>query len=278
MSDPDEMKPLMVQEVDLPDGPEPGTVCIGYLSGSDVSNKFLHSMLSLQRADQVHGWGRLQHDNWWFNQRSGVNVSRSRNTLVAQFLAMRDPAPEWLLMVDADMEFDAGALESLLAATQSPDQLVVGGLCLAFGADPNKPGETAVMSTVFDPGDEIPGIAIRPFQVLRAKDVKRNALREVYGTGAAFLLVHRQVLIDIAYMTSSRYGWFREVIIADSRQDVDMFEANDYWVSEDLTFCLNARAAGHRVFVHTGVEIRHVKPVVLSESLWRQFPKAVKPA
>jgi GT2 family glycosyltransferase len=273
MSDSDEMRPLMVVEQDLPEGPEPGTVMIGYLSGSNVSNLFLQSMLTLQRADSVEGFNRIQHRNWWLNQRSGVNVARARNTLVAKFLAMRDPAPEWLLMVDADMSFNAGALESLIRAADVPDRMVIGGLCIAFGADPDKPGENALMSTVFDAGEPLDGIGILPFQVLKPAQVQRGALRECYGTGAAFLLVHRQVLLDIAYMTSSKYGWFREIIIPDEREDVDMFDANDYWVSEDLFFCLQARAAGHRVFVHTGVEVQHAKSIKLTEKLWRSYAR-----
>lgn len=278
MSTDDEMQPLMVRENDLPDGPDPGTVMIGYLSGSSVSNGFMHSMLSIKEADREQGWGHLQHPNWWFNQRSGVNVSRGRNNLIAAFLAMRDPAPEWLLMVDSDMVFNAGALHSMMASTSVPDQMVIGGLCLAFGSDPAEERKTALMSTAFDPGPEIPGVGILPFRVLKASEVKKNTLREVYGTGAAFLLVHRQVLIDVAYMTNSKYGWFRELVIPDTRDDIDMFEANDYWVSEDLFFCLQARAAGHRVFVHTGVEVQHVKSVRLNEKLWRQYARILESA
>lgn len=276
MSEPSAHAPLLVHEEDLPDGPAPGTVCIGYLSGASVSNVFMQSMLSLQRADAEQGWNRLQHDNWWLNQRSGVNISRSRNTLVAKFLAMRDPAPEWLLMADADMAFNAGAVESLIAAASFPDRLIIGGLCIAFGADPDRPGEAALMSTCFDQGALIPGIKLPPFKVLKAKDVQRKKLREVYGTGAAFLLVHRQVLIDIAYMTDSKYAWFREIIVNDDRDEPDLFQRNDYWVSEDLFFCLQAHAAGHRMFVHTGVEIQHVKSVRLTENLWRSYPRVVQ--
>ena len=291
--DEDVLRPLMAVEHDLPDGPDPGTVMVGYLSGSNVSNLFLHSMLSLSRFDAEEGFGRLQHRNWWFNQRSGVNVSKARNDLVRRFLAMRDPAPEWLLMTDADMSFGPGALESLLAATVVPaddvtengDSLrrVVGGLCLAFGIDPESqftttPPKNAVMSTAFDPGPPLPGVGILPFRVLKKSEVPKNTLREVYGTGAAFLLVHRQVLIDIAYMTNSRYGWFREIIVPDERPDVDMLDANDYWVSEDLFFCLQSRAAGHRVFVHTGVEVQHVKSIRLTEKLWRQYARVPESA
>lgn len=278
----DHPAPLNIAEADLPDGPEPGTVCIGYLSGTDVANDFAQAMLHTRDADHSQGWNRLQHRNWWINQRSGVNVSRPRNLLVAKFLSMRDPAPEWLLMVDADMLWTAGAVESLvISATETLPELgipagtaVVGGLCLAFGNDPDKPGSIAVMSTCFDQGDPIPGISVPPFKVLRAKEVQRNAMREVYGTGAAFLLIHRQTLIDIAGMVGQQFPWFREVIVPDTRE-VPYHLRNDYWISEDLFFTLQCHKAGHRVFVNTAVEIQHVKPIRLTEKLWRSYGRVV---
>lgn len=293
--DDDVLRPMMVKETDLPEGPEPGTVTIAYLSGSTVSNRFLHWMLNVQRADREQGWNRLQHPHAWFNQQSGVNVSRSRDLVCARFLALRDPAPEWLLLCDADMAPPVTGIEQLMAATVVPDdevevngdslRRVVGGLCLAFGTDPDAQfnpdtGQrpTAVMSTAFDPGPELPGIEILPFRNLKPNELPRNRVREVYGTGAAFLLVHRQVLVDIAFATQSFYGWFKEDVIRDSREGVGVFERNDYWVSEDLWFCLTARACGHRVFVHTGVEVKHAKSVLLTEKLWRQHRKAVDPA
>lgn len=275
---PDHPGPLLVAEGDLPEGPAPGLVTVGYLSGSDVANEFLISMMALQQADREQGWNRLTHRHWWINQRSGVNVSRPRNVLVSKFLAQRDPAPEWLLIVDSDMKFKPSALESLLAAASYPDRLIIGGLCIAFGADPDTPGATSLISTAFDQADPIPGIELPPFKVLRQRDVQRKTLREVYGTGAAFLLVHRQVLLDIGAMVGSKYPWYREIVVPDTREGIEWSSRNDYWVSEDLFFCLQAHMAGHRVFVHTGVEVEHVKPIRLTERLWRQYGKVVESA
>lgn len=270
--------PIMAQEDDLPGGSAPGKVTIGYLSGTEVCNDFMMSLLALKDCDRQAGWDRLDHKNWWINQRSGVNVSRPRNALVRKFLTMRDPAPEWLLMVDADMKFDPNALEQLMASAQFPDRLVIGGLCVAFGADTTDPSKIALMSTVFDMAEPAPGIDLPAFKVLPAKDVQRKALREVYGTGAAFLLIHRQVLIDIAVMVGQQYPWFREIVVPDTREDVDWGSRHDYWVSEDLFFCLQAHQAGHRVWVNTGTEIQHIKPIKLTENLWRSYGRVVQPA
>lgn len=277
-SEVDHPTPLMATEDDLPDGPAEGLVTVGYLSGTSVSNEFFKSMMAMRDVDAKQGWDRLQHDSWWINQRSGVNVARSRNTLVRKFLALRDPAPEWLLMVDADMSWKPDALELLVRSTEQPDRLVVGGLCAAFGQDIKNPDAISLMSTVFDIADPLEGCQLPRFRILPQREVKRKAIQEVYGTGAAFLLVHRQVLVDIAVNAGVQYPWFREIVSPDLRDDVDWADRNDYWVSEDLFFCLACHQAGHRVFVHTGVPIDHVKEVKLTEMLWRQHPKAVQPA
>lgn len=276
----DHPAPLMATESDLPDGPTAGIVAVGYLSGTHVSNEFFKSMDAMRQVDAREGWNRIQHDSWFINQRSGVNVAMGRNRLVRKFLAMRDPAPEWLLMVDADMGWRPDSLETLLAAAEYPDRLVVGGLCAAFGQDPTSsdPSKISLVSTVFDMAPPLEGVELPAFQILKQRDVQRRAIREVYGTGAAFLLVHRQVLIDIAVNAGVQYPWFREIVAPDTREDIDWSDRNDYWVSEDLFFCLACHQAGHRVFVHTGVPIEHVKEVRLTESMWRQFPKAVQPA
>lgn len=277
--------PIRAVEADLPEGPEPGKVTICYLSGTDVSNGFMMSLLGLRDADRLHGWNRLEHPAWWINQRSGVNVSRTRNSVVRKFLMLRDPAPEWMLMIDADMEFPSSALEALLQAAEqshadpdAPDIHVIGGLCPAFGSKGDGTSDTKVVATVLDVAEDRPGINVPTFRLVEPKDVKFKSIRQVYGTGAAFLLVHRQVLIDIAAATGNLYPWFREEIIDDDRPGLAWHDRNDYWISEDLFFCMQAQRCGYPIFVHTGVPIKHIKHVKLTEDLWRYHSTLVEMA
>lgn len=271
-------------EADLPEGPAPGVVTVCYLSGTDVSNGFMMSLLNLRDADTLH-WKRLPDKAWWINQRSGVNVARTRNSVVRKFLALRDPAPEWMLMVDADMTFDPTALELLMQAVEAsreddsiPDINIIGGLCVAFGNKGDGSQEIQLISTVFDPGDEKPGIPLPTFQMVAPKDVKFKSVRQVYGTGAAFLLVNRKVLVDIGAADGTLFPWFREDHIWDSRPDVPYAERNDLWISEDLFFCLQAQRCGYPIFVHTGVQIGHIKSIKLTEDLWRYHSTLVEMA
>lgn len=278
-------EPLNAIESDLPDGPEPGAVTVCYLSGTDVSNGFMMSLIDMRDADRLQGWNRLSHRRWWINQRSGVNVARTRNSVVRKFLALRDPAPEWMLMVDADMTFDPTALELLMMAVEHsrtdpnvPDIKIIGGLCVAFGNKGDGSQEIQLISTIFDPGDEAPGIPLPSFRMVPPRDVKFKSVRQVYGTGAAFLLVHRQVLVDIAAADGTLFPWFREDQIWDNRPDVKYQERSDLWISEDLFFCLQAQRCGYPIFVHTGVQVGHVKSVKLTEDLWRYHPTLVEMA
>lgn len=278
-------RPLNAEEADLPEGFEPGKVTICYLSGTEVSNRFVTSLLSLRDNDRANGWNRLDHPSWWINQRSGVNVARTRNSVVRKFLALRNPAPEWMLMVDSDMKFEPTALELLMQVAEDslqnpdvPDVRVIGGLCVGFGNKGDGSTDIQLISTIFDPGEQRPGISIPSFNMVAAKDVKFKSVRQVYATGAAFLLVHRQVLIDVAVGYGTLFPWFREEIIEDDRPDIPTNQRNDLWISEDLFFCLQAQRCAYPVFVHTGVQIGHVKEIVLTEDLWRYHPTLVEMA
>jgi len=283
--EPRDLRPLNAVEGDLPEGPAPGKVTVCYLSGTEVSNRFMTSLLSLRDNDRANGWNRLDHPAWWVNQRSGVNVARTRNSVVRKFLALRDPAPEWMLMVDADMTFDPTALELLMQTVEHsrtdpdvPEVHVIGGLCVAFGNKGDGTTDVKVISTIFDPGEPAPGISVPSFKMAEPKAVKFKAVRQVYGTGAAFLLIHRQVLLDIAVGYGTLYPWFREQIVEDDRPDIPINDRNDLWISEDLFFCLQAQRCGYPVFVHTGVQIGHVKEIVLTEDLWRYHSTLVEMA
>ena len=101
---------------------------------------------------------------------------------------------------------------------------------------------------------------------------------EVIRTRAAFLLVNRKVLVDIGAADGTLFPWFREDHVWDNRADVPYAERNDLWISEDLFFCLQAQRCGYPIFVHTGVQIGHIKSIKLTEDLWRYHSTLVEMA
>ena len=94
-------------------------------------------------------------------------------------------------------------------------------------------------------------------RLTRFKVWDRDVLWPVAATGAAFLLVHRRVFDEVRGRGFSRaFPWFQET-------------ENEYGrVSEDITFCLRARQCGFPIFVHTGVELGHVKSHIVDAALF----------
>ena len=79
---------------------------------------------------------------------------------------------------------------------------------------------------------------------------------QVSATGAACLLMHRDALETVRKDARDPAApWFRETAIG----------APLSLMGEDMTFCLRATAAGIPIYVHTGVQAGHIKPVMLGK-------------
>lgn len=251
-------------------------VLIGYLSAGHPELLFDQALDLIRLGDEHYGARRFV-DPWRIVLRAGCNVSQARNALCRQFLEHPDQ-PEWLLMLDDDMVPPVDCVEKLIGAAEGLKRKlggeisdrIVGGLCYYPGP------EGRVCVTVFDLDEHS-----------RFK-VKDPGWRPDYGmviptagTGAACLLIHRDTLLRLAqYTNGGPNPWFREAehIIrnvdfdadAYDEQDVGTWEAWPYWVSEDLYFCALANQAGMEVWIHTGVEVGHVKRVVVNRVLHEQ--------
>jgi hypothetical protein len=78
----------------------------------------------------------------------------------------------------------------------------------------------------------------------------------VGATGTAFLLMHRDALERVRVSAADAAApWFRESGVGSPLT----------LLGEDLTFCLRCGLAKVPVHVHTGVQIGHVKPVMLGK-------------
>lgn len=223
-------------------------VVVGYCVGSGgVERLFEASLRKMRDLDVVAQSGRFG-ETWCLVQPSSANLSVGRNLLVRRFLSIPEK-PAWLLMVDSDMTWDPMALEHLLDWAQ-PDR-IIGGLCFTHGPDGR------IVPTIFDQDAES-GFAI-PWPA--GEKVPENTVLPVYATGAAFLLIHRAALQAIGKLTPGPDCWFRE--------HERYVEGQGFvWMSEDFVFCDLAHQAGVDIYVHTGVEIGHVKPVVLNRRLF----------
>lgn len=189
---------------------------------------------------------------------SGAHVATGRCKMVRGFLAVPG-RPEWLWIVDTDATFPPTILDRLLLSAHPVERPIVGAL--AFGI---KPTEDAHGDTVMN---DVGSSKLTVYPTLyrydaqgrasRIWDYERNALVEVDGTGCHCLLIHRSVFEHEIWDLDHPNPWFRSGTVLNGGE-----------VSEDLFFCLNARAAGFPIFIDTSAKTGHVKEVVIDESLY----------
>lgn len=210
-------------------------VVIGYVHGGTVRAEFAASLLSVAMEGKTPLDAVLTLE-------SGPNISTARNKLCADFLSR--PAP-WLFMCDTDMVFEAGTVDRLVAAADPVERPVVGGLCWSLAGGEKLP--TMYELTQKDTGE----LAFQRYQKWPQDTVMR-----VSATGAACLLIHRDALERVAAASKDEAApWFRESAVG----------APLALMGEDMTFCLRCAAAGIPVHVHTGVQVGHMKPVMLGK-------------
>lgn len=217
------------------------SVVLSTLAPGEVSLEFYRSVVNLLAWDDKHrrlildGGGHLTIP-------SGPNLSGPRNSQARTFL--RHDA-DWLWIVDSDMAFDPDTLDRLVDAAHPSQRPIVGALC--FGQR-SENGVLRYFPTMYREEDgRYRGIT----------DYPEGELVEVAATGTACLLVHRSVLEAMEARYPEPFPWFAEEINALGGIH-----------SEDITFCLRARALGVPVHVHTGVRTGHVKRYLLTESLF----------
>jgi hypothetical protein len=210
-----------------------GKIAIGFTRGRNVSGLFLDSLISALAYDQRNG--RLINHRV-ISVTSGPNIDRARNVICQTFLDHPD-RPDWLLMVDTDMVFDPDTPYRLLNSAGPKDRPVVGALCHALDED-DKP-YPAIYTINPDTGAQV---------ITNYSD----GICKVDATGAAFLLIHRDVLIRLKLKSPSYAPWFAY-----------SYFPNGQFISEDWTFCLRCNASNIPIFVDTRIRVGHEKGLVI---------------
>jgi GT2 family glycosyltransferase len=215
-------------------------VVLAHIHPGQVSAYFNQSLCGLLMYDRAHAQrivGSLQE---W----SSANISQPRNNLTRTFL--EDFTADWLLWIDSDMAFSPDALEGLLKVADPDRAPIVGGLC--FGSDNDRMFPTIYQMATLEDG--------RPV-TMRVHEYPQNAMVQVASTGAAFVLIHRSVLVTIRDRAFNKvFPWFQETELAG------------HPCGEDLTFCLRAGICDFPVWVNTAVKIGHHKSHLLTEDLF----------
>lgn len=231
---------------------------IGYVHPWDQVGAQFHQSLLMLREYDAKNRRRLVGV---LDESSGAQITTARNKVVKGFLdydGYRDV--DWLLLIDADMQFPPDILDRLIEAADPQERPIVGGLCFAVMGEHG----LEIVPTLFRWDTEQQNFT-------RVVDYPRDQLVEVAATGMACVLVHRTVFEKIAESYTPPWPWFAETVTGDQ------------WgatLSEDVTFFYRAKLAGFPVFVDTSVKIGHVKPIVIDETLFlaTRKPPAEPPA
>ena len=238
----------------LASGDRGEAVTVAYCHTNEVTYSWHHSMIELVGWD-MSNHGRIMAGGYIAMRGTSASLPEARNQAVRHFL--EDKPADWLWWIDTDMGFEPDTVDRLLEAADPAERPMVGGLCFSMReSEPDGMGgwRTVPTPTVFDWADigGQKGFAVR-------WDYKPNVLTQCAGTGSACLLVHKSVFERVA----EKFGpiWYDRVPNTTTGQ----------LVSEDLSFCMRAQAAGVPLFVHTGVRTTHQKSVwVADEDYWRQ--------
>lgn len=79
----------------------------------------------------------------------------------------------------------------------------------------------------------------------------KNAIMEVDVVGAGCLLIHRSVLQQLPPQRPGKH-WF------DWRVDMQGILPREDCLSEDFTFCWQAKKAGYKILVDTSIQCKHI--------------------
>lgn len=212
-------------------------VLVYYLSPGQVEHEFCQSLLELSIYDLMTS----RHLAGVFGVRSGALLAAGRNQVCAQFLEA--DVADWLLFIDSDMTFERDALEALFAHADPETCPIIGGLC--YGLDYDTGPFPVVYRLVQTPDGPM---THRPNMLDQT-----TGLMQVDGTGAAFLMIHKSVLVAMRDREFSKvYPWFQET------------ELSGHPVGEDITFCLRARTLGYPIAVNLDLRIGHKKDQIIA--------------
>lgn len=230
------------------------SVALAYVHDKDVTHSFHDSLTNMVLWDA----GGPQHFFGVVNplkMRCSLSVEAlvgARNKVAQQVV---DGSYDWLFWIDTDMGFEPDIVHRLVSAADPTTRPIVGGLCFANregDADGFSGFETHAVPTILDWSE-----TRTPRGYVNRAWYLPNALTECDATGSACLLIHRSVLERIRDECGP--VWYDQEL------------GDQGLISEDISFCRRAKAAGYPIFVLASARTTHMKTTWLSDRLfWEQ--------
>lgn len=188
--------------------------------------------------------------------RSGPDMPAARGRVVGEFLEHRDA--DVLLMLDTDMTYPWTTVVEMWQAFQKlptehgPTAQILGGLAFTLTGPRLDPRCMRPTIYIDDPVKKAP-------YMVQMITYPKDTLLQVAGTGAACLMVSREVLTKC----SENGNAFAIYGLPDGDR-----------MGEDLSFCRRARDNGFTIYLHTGLRFDHAKTVLFGEGEYLPILKA----
>lgn len=233
----------------------PPGIVLGVLDGGDWSAAFGSSIIDMILHDAVGPQSIAREGCGMFRLRAeSGTIGDSRSRIARNFLRS---GADYLLFVDSDMGFPPDMADRLVATAIAQNASIVTGLCFglkrviyktALNGERNSIKPTVYRWVDLQVDGQDPEIGFAPMY-----DYPKDAPFEVDGCGAAALLISREV-VSTLLMTGAAKGVFDRVT-----HPVDYPDGSPRRFSEDLSFCIRAKAAGFRIVCDPSVKLTHDK-------------------
>lgn len=244
----------------------PGSVVVGYCDAGQWSACFGLSYRDLLLHDAMGPARIIRPGGLELRKLAGaMGVAPARNEIARLFL--ENTNGEWLFFIDTDMGFSPDIVDRLVESASLNNAGIMGALCFAIKrrARTEGHGERFGIQPTLYQYLEVPERQEVGFAPILS--YARDQVVTVAGTGAAALLIHRDVLDTIR----SQYGdvWFDPAIHPTGNG------GKPRHFSEDLSFCFRAQAAGFPIYVDTSIKTVHEKGgIFLDEYAYDHQPPA----
>lgn len=211
---------------------DPAQICLGTICAGSVRVEYLHGLIpAISEASSLVGRVIIEP--------SGPYLDDARNIVVQDFL--RDTRLEYLLFVDSDIMFSVDDIIDIHAFASSHP-----GPCIVSGSYRTERNGSYVVAGNRTTDGMLVLMMLEEFQTLTGPT-------QVDGVGAGFLLIPRELLIEMRDTYGSPCPWFDEPI-------------DEYGVhlGEDYGFCDRVTKLGYPIYLLPDIRLTHVKSIGLT--------------
>ena len=199
----------------------------------------------------TYSMNTLKNVNIVFQPQDGVRTDKNRNLLLKEAYGVNF---DYILWLDCDMTYPKDILVKYLEAKKAVDWDIMG--CLYYKRKPP-----------YDPvGYLEKGSQKGCYRALHPESIGSKDVMEVMATGYGGMMVSRRVYDGMGEDKWTRYGF--NYHLPDTH--------DEEYQTHDILFCEKAREHGFNVYIHGGVEPKHLSVVEIGYEDWKRYDSVKK--